>query len=59
MVLKRLQEHDLAIKRSKCSFGATSVQYLGHVISDKGVAMDADKVESRPCMALASHSEGC
>jgi hypothetical protein len=45
MVLKRLQEHGLAIKQSKCSFGATSVQYLGHVISDQGVAMDADKVE--------------
>jgi hypothetical protein len=46
MVLKRLQEHGLAIKRSKCSFGATLVQYLGHVISDKGVAMGADKVEA-------------
>jgi hypothetical protein len=46
MVLKRLQEHGLAIKRSKCSFGATSMQYLGHVISDQGVAMDADKVEA-------------
>jgi hypothetical protein len=46
MILKRLQEHGLAIKRSKCSFGATSVQYLGHVISDQGVAMDVDKVEA-------------
>jgi hypothetical protein len=46
MVLKRLQEHGLAIKRSKCSFGATLVQYLGHVISDQGVSMDADKVEA-------------
>jgi hypothetical protein len=46
MVLKHLQEHGLAIKRSKCSFGATSVQYLGHVISDQGVAMDTDKVEA-------------
>jgi hypothetical protein len=44
-ILQRLQEHGLAVKRSKCSFGATSVQYLGHVISDQEVAMDADKVE--------------
>jgi hypothetical protein len=46
MILQRLQEHGLAVKRSKCSFGATSVQYLGHVISDQGVAMDANKVEA-------------
>jgi hypothetical protein len=46
MILQRLQEHGLAVKRSKCSFGATSVQYLGHVISDQGVAVDANKVEA-------------
>jgi hypothetical protein len=45
-VLQRLREHSLVVKWSKCSFGATTVQYLGHVISDQGVAMDADKVEA-------------
>jgi hypothetical protein len=45
-VLQRLQEHSLAVKWSKCSFGATTVQYLGHVISVQGVAMGADKVEA-------------
>ena len=44
IVLNELRAHRLHLKRSKCSFGATSVAYLGHVISKDGVAMDADKV---------------
>jgi len=43
-VLDSLQAHHLHLKRSKCSFGASSVTYLGHVISADGLAMDADKV---------------
>ena len=43
-VLDELQRHQLFIKRSKCSFGATSVAYLGHIISAAGVAMDPAKV---------------
>jgi hypothetical protein len=44
IVLDALRAHQLHLKRSKCSFGASSVSYLGHVISADGVAMDADKV---------------
>jgi len=44
IVLNELRAHRLHLKRSKCSFEATSVAYLGHVISKDGVAMDADKV---------------
>jgi hypothetical protein len=43
VVLNALRAHHLHLKRSKCSFGASSVAYLGHVISKGGVAMDADK----------------
>jgi hypothetical protein len=44
IVLNELRAHSLHLKHSKSSFGAPSVAYLGHVISDEGVAMDADKV---------------
>jgi hypothetical protein len=43
-VLTTLHANSLFIKRSKCSFDAPYIAYLGHVISTKGVAMDNDKV---------------
>ncbi|XP_066341463.1 uncharacterized mitochondrial protein AtMg00860-like [Miscanthus floridulus] len=43
-VLDVLRAHKLHLKKSKCSFAATSVQYLGHVISHEGVSMDVSKV---------------
>jgi len=45
-VLSVLRENQLFLKRSKCSFGETSVAYLGHVISAQGVAMDTSKVQA-------------
>ncbi|XP_071906170.1 uncharacterized protein [Coffea arabica] len=45
IVLGVLADNQLFCKRSKCSFAQTSVEYLGHVISGKGVSMDSSKVE--------------
>ena len=45
-VLDELRRHQLFVKRTKCSFGATAVAYLGHVISAAGVAMDPAKVQA-------------
>jgi hypothetical protein len=41
-----LARQRLFVKRSKCSFGASSVAYLGHTISVSGVAMDPAKVQA-------------
>jgi transposase InsO family protein len=46
LVLSALRAHGLFLKQSKCSFGTSSVAYLGHVISENGVAMDSDKVDA-------------
>ena len=42
-VLSKLREHNLFMKRSKCSFAQHQLEYLGHIISDKGVATDPAK----------------
>jgi hypothetical protein len=45
-ILDELRRHHLFVKRTKCSFGASSIAYLGHVISAAGVAMDPAKVQA-------------
>ena len=44
IVLTRLREHQLYGKFSKCDFWLKAVQFLGHVLSAKGVAVDPSKV---------------
>ncbi|KAK3566461.1 hypothetical protein QTP86_033942 [Hemibagrus guttatus] len=45
-VLSRLQRHHLYVKLEKCEFHRTTVTFLGYVISQRGVEMDAVKVRS-------------
>ncbi|WVZ81032.1 LOW QUALITY PROTEIN: hypothetical protein U9M48_028459, partial [Paspalum notatum var. saurae] len=44
-VLTRLREHKLYAKFSKCAFWLKEVGFLGHILSEKGVAVDPSKVE--------------
>ncbi|XP_062846979.1 uncharacterized protein K02A2.6 [Trichomycterus rosablanca] len=45
-VLQRLQENGLRVKRSKCEFGKTQIEYLGHVLDEKGVHPSKSKVRA-------------
>lgn len=45
-VLYVLQEHKLFAKWSKCCFGLTKVDYLGHTVSGQGVEMDTSKIQA-------------
>lgn len=44
-VLQILQHNQLYLKPSKCSFGATRIEYLGHFISAEGVSTDPSKIK--------------
>ena len=43
-IFSRLEKAGLKLKPSKCSFFRKKVKYLGHVISEEGVAPDPEKV---------------
>ncbi|GJW91288.1 ty3-gypsy retrotransposon protein [Tanacetum coccineum] len=45
-VFDTLAQHRYYAKRSKCTFGVTEVHYLGHVISQSGVATDCEKIKA-------------
>jgi hypothetical protein len=57
-VLKVLQAHGLVANKKKCLFGQTSVEYLGHLISQDVVAVDPSKVESVPKWPVPKNVKG-
>ncbi|KZV39492.1 hypothetical protein F511_28156 [Dorcoceras hygrometricum] len=44
--LEILRDNQLFVNENKCGFGLTEIEYLGHVVSGVGVAVDKKKVES-------------
>lgn len=45
-MLKILRAQTLYANKSKCSFGQSKVEYLGHAISNEGVFTDPEKVKA-------------
>jgi len=45
VVLSRLREHQLYAKFSKCEFWLKKVPFLGHILSEEGIAVDPSKVQ--------------
>ncbi|KAL4576939.1 hypothetical protein LXL04_013040 [Taraxacum kok-saghyz] len=46
MALQTLLQHQFMVNKKKCYFGQSSVEYLGHIITGHGVAMDPQKIEA-------------
>ena len=45
-VLQVLRDRELYAKFSKCEFWLDSVAFLGHIVSDAGIAIDTQKIEA-------------
>lgn len=45
-VFELLQQHQLFVKASKCSFAQQQLEYLGHIIRVTGVATDPAKIQA-------------
>lgn len=45
-VFLTMQQHNLLAKKSKCAFGTSRVEYLGHFISREGVSTDSSKINA-------------
>jgi hypothetical protein len=45
-VLHLLSQHQIFLKQSKCAFGASEVEYLGHLVGKDSVRVDPKKIEA-------------
>jgi hypothetical protein len=45
-VLRLLSQHQLFLKQSKCAFGASEVEYLGHLVGKDDIRVDQKKIEA-------------
>ncbi|XP_031478914.1 uncharacterized protein LOC116249789 [Nymphaea colorata] len=57
-VLRVLRENTLFAKMSKCSFGQTSIGYLGHIVSHEGVRADPEKLQAMEQWPLPKDPRG-
>jgi hypothetical protein len=45
-ILEKLQQHQLSLKAEKCYFEKEEIEFLGLIISEKGIRMDPHKVKA-------------
>ena len=45
-VFDLLQQHDLHVKESKCALFLESCEFLGHVVSARGISVEQGKVDA-------------
>ena len=56
--LQILQNSKVKLRLDKCTFGATSLKFLGLIISAGGIALDSDRTSSLTALQPAKTAEG-
>ena len=46
IVFDKLRKANLVVKKEKCEFMKSRIKFLGHIISEKGVSTDPEKIQS-------------
>ena len=46
LVFDKLRQNQLYVKKEKCAFAQTCINFLGHVISCGQIGMDSDKIKT-------------
>ncbi|XP_043213930.1 uncharacterized protein K02A2.6-like [Amphibalanus amphitrite] len=44
-VMKRLKDYDITLNRDKCLLGVVSLEFLGFVVSERGIEISPDRVQ--------------
>ena len=44
--LAKLEKYNLRLNPKKCIFGVTSGKLLGHIVSERGIEVDPDKIKA-------------
>ncbi|GJY30752.1 hypothetical protein Tco_0414247 [Tanacetum coccineum] len=56
-IAELLRKEELYAKFSKCEFCIPKVQFLGHVIDNKGIHVDPAKIESKSLQHILNQKE--
>lgn len=57
-VLRKLEQAGITLNASKCSFGVSSVKFIGVVVSASGISADPDKVSAIVNMKPPTNTQG-
>ena len=57
LIFERFRKHNLYIKASKCFFGYSELEFVGKVVSEKGLQISRTKIQSILDFPLPTVSE--